>query len=178
MIGNFTKAELKKHFDLRKPQVVKIPRDNRKLLLYWAKNCEKLAALMEEVERHDVESKHVQGDWGSIGPCGTSACALGHAALYNIIPGLQWTVGYWFDQTPDTIEINISRYMNRNPSDSALSITPVVNGEMVHWERAADRFFGYQAYFQIFRYPHLSTSEVIERLLWLSKHYKEGAKNS
>jgi|GEM_PF-6331632 len=90
---------------------------------FYKTNLLKTADLLESLPN----SRHSQKGFG-IAPsehsCGTVGCALGLAAMYNIIDGLQYRVSE-----------------NRS-EEGAHHILSVVNGEASTWRKAAYIFFG------------------------------------
>ncbi len=175
-----TKEKLKKlGFDVSKPQKTNRPEGAAARLRYWAKNCEKLAKLMEQVKAGETESQHTQDRWGDVGMCGTKACALGHAAIFNIIPGLQWTIDLSTDLggtlPADRLRKALNEYGTRSQEFLAL---PVVDGKCLdEWADAGVYCFGDEAHFRVFRNSDLSTAAVIERLREVAHEYRAEAKS-
>lgn len=108
---------------------------------FHARNClalaERLAALPDALFN--------QGSWSSPArnECGTTACALGWAALSHVIPGLQYL--------PDE-------------SCSGAQHAPTANGLKQSWYRAGRMFFGDRATDELFSRPNGSRAAAIAKL--------------
>jgi len=93
---------------------------------FYKANLLKTADLLESLPN----SRHSQKDFGlapSEHSCATVGCALGLAAMYNIIPGLQYRIG------------------EESFFAEGYFIEPVVNGKKRHWEDTAELFFSWDA---------------------------------
>jgi hypothetical protein len=151
---------VKNGFDNSAPQIVKLPKGRAALLRYRADNCDRLIELLKTQD----EVRHAQHDWGTVGPCGTRACALGIAAIYNIVPGLQYTFCLYQATT----------YFD-DGSGWDRSTYPLVNGERVSWESAAVTFFGRDAFDKVFGNGDLEMPDVLKRLARIAYDYRHKA---
>jgi len=102
----------------------KFPTTDGEKLKFYRSNLRAIAKLLKSVPN----DQHNQKDFG-IAPdahsCATRGCALGLAAMYNIIPGLQY---YITDSTSQDSE--------------GFEIEPIINGEKSNWPAAMTKFFG------------------------------------
>jgi hypothetical protein len=135
-------------------------------LRFYAHNCRVLANYMDALP----SSEHYQGTWvhDSIESpkCGTPACALGHAAFSNEIPGLQFGV----NGIDDIYQI----------------VAPVINGGRVGgdghedatdaWPKAGPYFFGRAVQSQVFNNGGLSKTRVSQKLRAYANKYLRRAK--
>lgn len=118
---------------------------------FLSNNCAKLAAFLEGVpdEDHDQNSFveiHIpisKDEFAKLDApqvfksCGTTACAMGWAALSHIIPGLQYV-----------IQDDSAIYAQTDTAE--LDYNPTINGAEADWDDAADAFFGEHARETIF----------------------------
>lgn len=117
----------------------------REMNLFHARNCEKLARIMERLPRE----KHDQGELCNVDVqtgCGTSGCALGWAAMSGKFPGLQY---------------GLSRDALGKPTGYAF---PVINARRNIWDTAGSSFFGRKATNEIFASPILTRGTIVQRL--------------
>lgn len=100
------------------------PTTNAEKLKFYRTNLRTIAKLLKQVP----DTQHNQKDFG-IAPdahsCATRGCALGLAAIYNVIPGLQYYV------TDTNNEVN-----------EGFEIEPIINGEKSNWPAVTTKFFG------------------------------------
>lgn len=114
-------------------------------------NHEKLIKIMERLP----PEKHVQSTWGMIKKdshdqpdiCGTTACALGWAAISKEIEGLDTEL--FFSTSSEDV---VGAYM------------PTINGRLSHWRQAGEHFFGPYTHGTIFISPRGSRDEVVKKL--------------
>lgn len=89
-----------------------------------AANCRKLADILDNVEGSAFDMKY----WVRKSECGTVACALGHAVLSGMIPGVE-------------VVTRGSRHFSRVEG----------SGDFVPWDTVGEVFFGRDACEYIFR---------------------------
>ena len=94
-----------------------------------ADNCLTLAGILDNVEERAFDMTY----WVSETQCGTSACALGHAVLSGMIPGVE-VVARTFQS---------STYKEWAPRMKG-------SGDFVLWEDVGEAFFGLEACEEIF----------------------------
>lgn len=147
---------LKKQFRFNRTTTAKRPDDGPARLRYFAANARVLADFMES---HDI--RHEQNHWGSGNPaypCKTAACALGSAAVFDLIPGLQYTYSRTsfeeFLNTPTDLRAKLE-----------FGIQPVINGEHFDdWDEAGYYFFGEDIHDNVFANGGLSKAKVVAGL--------------
>lgn len=123
-------------------QIVELPKTTAAKLAFYADNCDKLADLITELRPRQLKMR----TWWKKPECGTVGCALGWAVISGRFPGLQ----YRFEP-------------------ELYGIEPVVNGMSVDFEDAAEDYFGYEAFSEIFVHDYFTNgngtkSEVIKAL--------------
>lgn len=168
-LTTFVRSMIERAFNLAPPQVSQVPPGTRERKKYWAKNARALATFMET---HEI--KHEQANWGTGTPkypCATAACALGTAAVYGLVPGLQYTYSK---------EAFMAGAVN--PDDKReWSIFPVVDGvpsnTMLGWDAAGEKFFGPRIHEEVFCNTELSKTAVIRTLRDWAKVYEQEASN-
>lgn len=106
---------------------------------FYARNARLLADKLETLP----PGLHNQKSWTTCASneCGTTACALGWAALSHAVPGLQ----YMYDGSPG-------------------NYSPTVNGLPHTWESAGELFFGETIANDVFYDTGASLDEVITKL--------------
>lgn len=147
----------------------------RSQLAFYATNCMKLANYMEALpeEQHDQGTyAHTKDKNGyDLQDCGTPACALGHAAYSNLVPGLQFGIALLRGLTSDQrYEIDASRYLGEN--DDRVIAMPVINGGWTHWHSAGRYFFGYLAESLVFDQSAHSKFRVVQLLRRIGTFYR------
>lgn len=94
-----------------------------------AANCLKLADILDNVEERAFD----MANWVHKTECGTTACALGHAVLSGMIPGVEVVVRTYQSST----------YKEWTPRME-------VSKDFVLWEAVGEAFFGLEACEEIF----------------------------
>lgn len=130
---------------------VKFPSSEKAKREFYKTNLIATADLLEALP----DSRHDQKNFG-VAPnahsCGTTGCAVGLAAMYNIIPGLQYRVG------------------EQAYYSSVFYIEPVVNGKEAEWDDACPLFFGERS-FAIFYHTEANKKQTIAALRRLANEY-------
>jgi hypothetical protein len=98
--------------------------------------------------------------------CGTSACALGWAALSNRFPGLQLGMSSPLTKEKTAVKsANSSGYRLKIMDNwERVPHSVLVNGKVSSWEIAGTSFFGEQVYGKVFCVSGLSTELVVAKL--------------
>jgi hypothetical protein len=160
-------AYRKAGFDFSIPQQPQIPKyGTPERLLFYADNCERLAVLMLETQLQKTETEHMQHEWGTVGPCGTRACALGHAALYNIVPGLQYSL---------VSSLTGDFWEGRRNHKLPYKIVAMVGGKRKPWSEVGPMFFGSRVHSNVFEIFDLDTGVVIQKLNAFAMRYRAEA---
>lgn len=170
MVHIRTHRELAQIFEFSKFTKAKRPTSRRERLRYWANNARKLANFMEK-----YNIKHQQDTYGEGNPkypCQTAACALGTAAVYNLVPGLQYGFNrYDMSALADMIEAGEAEAAKHE----ILELEVVVNGKLSDWSTAGKYFFGEEIYLDVFTDASLSKEKVIRELRVWAKEYTRRA---
>lgn len=143
---------------------------------FWAANCIKLANYLEA----KPESSHDQGSWAepnSEAPCGTRACALGWAALANLLPGLQYVIRARDEVTQE--EVFLSAYLDKEEKEEhklyCQSYFPTVNGQVMEdWESVGLMYFGRFVRDNVFLDTDRDKDGTVAALRYCAKMYKNG----
>lgn len=141
---------------------------------FWASNCIKLANFLAA----KPNSAHNQSSWAERNdkaPCGTRACALGWAALSDILPGLQYVIiGY---KDPSGERVYLSDYLKELEKEEQgfynMAFYPAVNGNVNYsWEQVGKMYFGSFVLDTIFLNTSRNKKNTIAALRYCAKKYK------
>lgn len=139
-------------------------------------NCKALADYLETVPDKNFD----MDTWLQVknSSCGTVGCALGWAALGNIIPGLQWGVKREaYDPKTGSIRVTWAKTLRtankwlsgKSPSGAHVCDVPIMEGKECDWDDAGATFFGEATCHGIFYNTQLSKAEAIARLRKVTK---------
>lgn len=165
-----TREELGQYFNLSSPQIARPPASYSELLLWWADNCEKLSELLGQVILGNTNSEyHVGCRVIRRSDNYAEADAIGHAALFSIIPGLQWTI--YHSNSPRVAQCDCLHYIDL--PNRWTTVMPMVNGEPVFWEFACEYFFGSRVWYRtIAGNNDKSQTQVKDELLLHADYYR------
>lgn len=150
--------KLKQFFNFSKPSRAKVPSEDDTEV--HIRNARKLANFMEQ---HSI--RHDQASWingNTEYPCKTFACALGTAAIFGVIPGLQYTLSSYDANRIINVadEYGAEKAKKINPE-----FEPFFDGASnPNWEEAGYRFFGADITDEVFLNTRLNKQQVINRL--------------
>lgn len=116
---------------------------------FYADNCETLANFLES----KPDEAHNQSVWtrpDDEAPCGTVGCALGWAAMSQIIDGLQYALMSSACATDDIF--------------ARRQFVPTINGREAGWDEAGRAFFGQRVLNQVFLSTTLDKQQTIDTL--------------
>jgi hypothetical protein len=135
-----------------------------------AKFCDLLADYLED----KPDEAHQQNIWAvpnKKAPCGTTACAMGWAAISGIFPGLNYTIKAIQGNTYDHVYLSAfpSRETLRHYNLSSPELACVLDGEVVDFDDAGTEVFGSCVTEHIFGNPDGTRLEVIEKLRFAAR---------
>lgn len=161
-IAKLTITSIKKHIKLSSfTKDNKLDKRNEiEELKFFAANARTLADFMEA---HTINhQQHTYGEGNPVHPCKTAACALGTAAVYNLLPGLQYTYHDCdFQNLIEAIEVDNKEAIKYFDAP----IVPIINGkDNDDWYSAGCKFFGDSIADNIFSDVSLTKAQVVAGL--------------